>query len=52
MTLAGVDALEFGGWIKDEDQSGNPIYMLRYTEFIAILWAKIKQLEDRLEAMV
>lgn len=52
MTLAGVDALEFGGWIKDEDQSGNPIYMLRYTEFIAILLAKIKQLEDRLEAMV
>lgn len=52
MALAGVDALEFGGWIKDEDQSGNPIYMLRYTEFIAILWAKIKQLEDRLEAMV
>ena len=52
MTLAGVDALEFGGWIKNEDQSGNPIYMLRYTEFIAILWAKIKQLEDRLEAMV
>lgn len=45
MALAGVDALEFGGWIKDEDQSGNPIYMLRYTEFIAILWAKIKQLE-------
>ena len=52
MTLAGVDPLEFGGWIKDTDRSGNPIYMLRYTEFIAILWAKIKQLDDRLEAMV
>lgn len=48
MALAGVDPLEFGGWIKDTDQDGNPIYMLRYTEFIAILWAKIKELEGKI----
>lgn len=51
MTLAGIDSTEFGGWIQDKDDEGNPIYMLRYNEFIAILWAKIQQLESRLEAM-
>ena len=50
MALAGVDPLEFGGWIKDTDQDGNPIYMLRYTEFIAILWAKIRDLEGKINA--
>lgn len=48
MALAGVDPLEFGGWIKDSDQDGNPVYMLRYTEFIAILWAKIRDLEGKI----
>ena len=51
MEMAGIDSLEFGGWIKDKDEFGNDIYMLRYSEFIAVLWAKIKQLESRLEAM-
>lgn len=51
MTTAGIDSLEFGGWIKDKDEEGNDLYMLRYSEFIAILWAKIRQLENRLEAM-
>ena len=41
MESAGVSDLEFGGWIKDVDEDGNPVYMLRYTEMIAILWAKI-----------
>lgn len=51
MTTAGIDSLEFGGWIKDKDEEGNDLYMLRYSEFIAILWAKIRDLEKRLEAV-
>ena len=48
MAAAGVSDQEFGGWIKDVDEAGNPVYMLRYTEMIAILWAKIKQLEGKI----
>ena len=50
MADAKIGSLEFGGWVKDIDEDGNDIYMLRYSEFIAVLWAKIKQLESRLEA--
>ena len=49
MTQAGVDSLEFGGFIKDvHEETGEDIYFLRYEEFIAILVAKIKQLEERI----
>lgn len=48
MTPAGVDAQEFGGFVKDLDADGNDFYMLRYAEFIGILAAKIKQLERRI----
>ena len=51
MESAGVSDLEFGGWIKDVDEDGNPVYMLRYTELIAILWAKIRKLEQRIEVL-
>lgn len=51
MEAAGVSDLEFGGWIKDVDEDGNPVYMLRYTEMIAILWAKIRKLEQRIEVL-
>lgn len=47
MNDAGIDSQEFGGFIKDKDQDGNDIYMLRYGEFYAIYSAKIKQLESR-----
>lgn len=50
MADAKIGSLEFGGWVKDIDEDGNDIYMLRYSEFIAVLWAKIRQLESRLEA--
>ena len=48
MAATGVSDQEFGGWIKDVDEDGSPVYMLRYTEMIAILWAKIKQLEGKI----
>ena len=48
MDAAGVSDLDFAGWCKDVDAEGNDIYLLRYSEFISILWAKIKQLEGRI----
>lgn len=45
MDKAGVDSKEFAGWCADKEEDGNDIYMLRYEEFIALLWAKIKRLE-------
>lgn len=51
MNSAGIDAQEFGGFVKDKAEDGSDIYMLRYEEFIGILTAKIKQLEDRLSAL-
>ena len=51
MLLAGINSTEFGGWVKALDEEGNDIYMLRYSEFIAILWAKIKKIESRIEKL-
>lgn len=51
MNSAGIDAQEFGGFVKDKAEDGSDIYMLRYEEFIGILTAKIKQLEARLNAL-
>ena len=51
MESAGVSDMEFGGWIKDVDEDGNTVYMLRYTELIAVLWAKIRKLEQRIEVL-
>lgn len=48
MTQAGLSSLDFGGFVKDVDEDGNDIYFLRYEEFIAVLAAKIKQLEERI----
>lgn len=47
MIAAGVDSQEFGGLVKDKDEEGNDMYMLRYGEFDAIRDAKIKQLEAK-----
>lgn len=55
MMAADVGPKEFGGYVKDKDEEGNDIYMLRYDEFIAILWAKMRRLEEiinRLEVVV
>lgn len=51
MEAAGVSDLEFGGWIKDMDEYGNDIYLLRYNEFIAILLLKIHKLEQRVSQL-
>lgn len=51
MAAAGVDPLEFGGWVKDKDGDGNDIYMLRYSEFIGVLWGKLRRLEARIKEL-
>ena len=48
LVFVGLDSQEFGGFVKDKDDDGNDLYFLRYEEFIAILAAKIKQLEERI----
>lgn len=47
MTAVGIDSQEFGGFVKDKDENGNDVYLLRYGEFDAIRDAKIKQLEAK-----
>lgn len=51
MDACGIDSAEFGGWVKDIGADGNEIQMLRYDEFISILWAKIRQLENRVATL-
>lgn len=51
MAVAGITDMEFAGWIKDVDTDGNEVYMLRYNEFMAILLAKIKSLEQKLTTL-
>lgn len=45
MFKAGIDSLEFGGFVRDVDVDGNEICMLRYDEFDAIYALKLKMLE-------
>lgn len=51
MSACGIDSKEFGGWAKDKDEDGNDIYMLRYTEFIAILLAKLRGMDERMKRL-
>lgn len=51
MTACGIDSKEFGGWAKGTDEDGNDIYMLRYTEFIAILLAKLRGMDERIRGL-
>ena len=48
MDFAGVSDMEFGGWISAVDEEGNHLLSLRYEEMIALVWAKVKQLEERI----
>lgn len=51
MRIAGIDSLEFGGFVRDVDADGNEICMLRYGEFDGIRDLKIKQLESRIDEL-
>ena len=45
MLKVGIDSLEFGGFVRDIDEEGREICMLRYGEFDAIRDLKIKKIE-------
>lgn len=54
-----ITAEEFGGFCKDQklDENENPIegeysYSLRYSEFIPIIHAKVKQVEERYDKQI
>lgn len=55
MAEVGLTDMDFGGFCKDviTDEEGNEVerYGLRYSEFIGIMAAKIKQLEERIERL-
>lgn len=51
MSNSGIDSMELGCLIKDKNDNGDDIYLLRYEEFIGILTAKIKQLDARVKEL-
>lgn len=51
MSACGIDSKEFGGWAKAKDENDNDMYLLRYTEFIAILLAKLRGMDERLKRL-
>lgn len=51
LAAAGLDSLDFGGFVKDTDGEGEEIYFLRYEEFIALNTAAIQGLEARVRAL-
>lgn len=48
MDAANVSDMEFAGWCLDKDETGNEKQLLRYTEMIAPMLLKIRQLENRI----
>ena len=53
MRACGIDSQEFAGWAAAKLDDGSETYFLRYSEFIPILWAKVREQEAlirRLEA--
>ena len=43
----GISTKDFAGYVEDVDESGNPTYGLRYSEFIALLVAQVQKLKTR-----
>ena len=49
MRACGIDSQEFAGWAAAKREDGSETYFLRYSEFIPILWAKVREQEKRLK---
>ena len=47
----GIATADFGGYVADQDANGNPIYALRYSEFIALLVDQVQKLKARVARM-
>ena len=51
MQECGIDSQEFAGWAAAKREDGSETYFLRYSEFIPILWAKVREQEKRLKRL-
>ena len=51
MSACGIDSQEFAGWAAAKREDGSETYFLRYSEFIPILWAKVREQEKRLKRL-
>lgn len=51
MRACGIDSQEFAGWAAAKHEDGSETYFLRYSEFIPILWAKVREQEKRLKRL-
>lgn len=51
MRACGIDSQEFAGWAAAKLDDGSETYFLRYSEFIPILWAKVREQEARIRRL-
>lgn len=51
MRECGISSQEFAGWAMAQREGGSETYFLRYSEFIPILWAKVREQEKRLKRL-
>lgn len=51
MRACGIDSQEFAGWAAAKRKDGSETYFLRYSEFIPVLWAKVREQEERLKRL-
>lgn len=51
MQECGIDSQEFAGWARATREDGSETYFLRYSEFIPVLWAKVREQEERLKRL-
>ena len=51
MRACGINSQEFAGWAAAKREDGSETYFLRYSEFIPILWAKVREQEERLKRL-
>lgn len=51
MQKCGITSQEFAGWARATREDGSETYFLRYSEFIPILWAKVREQEERLKRL-
>ena len=51
MQKCGITSQEFAGWAAAKRKGGSETYFLRYSEFIPVLWAKVREQEERLKRL-
>ena len=51
MQDCGITSQEFAGWAAAKLDDGSETYFLRYSEFIPILWAKVREQEARIRRL-